>query len=193
MGGVDEALFVALVALLVGFILLVAWQATGFLCDASRSGWLELLLTTPLKDEDFLSGQWIVMRQIFVIPVSLIFLTLIWAVTKADHSSHAMAPLLIGLAEAFVHMMAAAWIGMSFGLRNSRRHIAFLKTLGVLLLPKLACICPVCEPIAMVILLASFRARFEPGLRTLLDKPQAARTPLPSSDVIDPNLNVPAA
>jgi ABC-type transport system involved in multi-copper enzyme maturation permease subunit len=54
-----------------GFLLkmLIAIQACRFFVDARRSGSLELLLCTPLRNGEILSGQWLALKRIFLWPL----------------------------------------------------------------------------------------------------------------------------
>jgi hypothetical protein len=56
---------------------LVAFQACRFFVEARRSGALELLLCTPLRNPDLISAQWRAVLRIFLWPL-IIFLALSW-------------------------------------------------------------------------------------------------------------------
>jgi hypothetical protein len=56
---------------------LVAFQACRFFVEARRSGALELLLCTPLRNPDLINAQWRAVLRIFLWPL-IIFLVLCW-------------------------------------------------------------------------------------------------------------------
>ena len=63
---------------------LFAWQACEFFASSRRSGALELLLSTPLRDDDILRGQWLSLRRTFLEP--LMFLLVVLALGPALHA-----------------------------------------------------------------------------------------------------------
>jgi len=56
---------------------LVAFQACRFFVEARRSGALELLLCTPLRNPELISAQWRAVLRIFLWPL-IVFLVLAW-------------------------------------------------------------------------------------------------------------------
>jgi hypothetical protein len=133
------------------FWYLAATAATRCLVEARRSGALELLLSTPLKDEDYLRGQWMAVWRQLLGPVALL----------AIANSLLMPPPIIGQlhpglphefpvvlvaflgANALVMLVevgAVGWVGMWMALSSKQPSHAVAKTfLLVVLLPSLLC------------------------------------------------------
>jgi hypothetical protein len=137
-----------------GFVLkaLVAFQACRFFVEARRSGALELLLCTPLRNPELISAQWRAVLRIFLWPL-IVFLVLSWIafVFPLDHTamrSLAPAPSALpslrtgGLGALFLtvrmgaDILAVGWFGMWLALTVRNPGLApALTILTVLILP----------------------------------------------------------
>ena len=84
----------SLVAGVCAFLLkvLVAFQVCRFFVEARRSGALELLLCTPLRNPDLIQAQWRAVLRIFLWPV-IIFLVLSWLAMVFPVGRSAMGPI----------------------------------------------------------------------------------------------------
>ena len=157
-----DALFVNIVGVIV-IIIAVAWQSSQFFLDAKRSGWLEILATMPLRNSEFLDGQWKGMRQIFLGPCLLISLNL-WLLTVL---LNVYLPMVLLQGDLCLNLLVAARAGAWFGLSNSDRGRAFLKTIAVVALPKMYWMCFLAEPIYLTAMILESHARFRLGVRWL--------------------------
>jgi ABC-type transport system involved in multi-copper enzyme maturation permease subunit len=121
-------------------------QASVNIAEAKRNGTLELLLSTPLKVRDILSGQWLALRKMFL-PAGLILLALAAYLGLITWSS----PLRVMNAWPFLWLAKAAlelvleffvlgWVGMWSGLVCKTPNGAFFRTIVLgLLAPFLLC------------------------------------------------------
>jgi hypothetical protein len=135
------------------FKLLVAAQACRFFAESRRSGALELLVTTPLRNRDLVRGQWLALRRIFLGPllvlVSLNFLPIGLTVYRSmtGPGLEAVGAALLGFLAAavpsawfavhtFADALAVGWFGMWLGLSAKKPELAVVWTvLFVLILP----------------------------------------------------------
>ncbi|HTI69427.1 MAG TPA: hypothetical protein VMF06_05650 [Candidatus Limnocylindria bacterium] len=172
--GVDIEVFLIVLLTLgsLGFILMVAWEATGFFCEALRSGWLAILLTTPLADREVLRGQWVAMRRLFLLPIAWIFVTLWQILLRYGGLAGWDSCLLLGAIQGVlvVHFLTAAWAGASCALAGRRRPVAFLKTIGILILPQLSLVYPILEPLVMMAVLFYIREDTANGIRYRIEE-----------------------
>jgi len=114
-------------------LLLRCWFATEaafVLSDNHRSGALELLLSTPLKVEDILRGQWLALRRQFIGPVLLVLfaecfflLAIIREAISDDERVFWYALWFCGMLIFVADLVALYWLGMWRGLtsRNGLR------------------------------------------------------------------------
>ena len=133
---------------------LVAFQACRFFVEARRSGALELLLCTPLRNADLIRAQWRALLRIFLWPL-IVFLVLFW-IAVASAPGHprsvflapvpnALSPLRSGfLGACFLtiglaaDILATGWFGMWLALTVRKPGLApALTILAVLILPAL--------------------------------------------------------
>jgi hypothetical protein len=140
-----------------------------------RSGWLELLVSSPMGDKAIVSGQWIILRRVFGLPVlGFVLAGIAGSLGTGSAESEDGKIMCFFEVSAFLNMVAAACVGLVMGLRNARREIAFLKTIGVLLLSKLTCFYAPFEPVAMILISGSFMMALKPGVREIIDRGKIA-------------------
>ena len=131
---------------------LVAFQACSFFVEARRSGALELLLCTPLRNPDLISAQWRAVLRIVLWPL-IIFLGLAWIAVlfpldravmgSLAPSPSAMPSLRTGSLGALflsvrlgADILAIGWFGMWLALTARKPGLApALTILAVLILP----------------------------------------------------------
>jgi hypothetical protein len=129
---------------------LVAFQACRFFVEARRSGALELLFCTPLRNADIISAQWRALLRVFLWPLA-IFLLLSWANVVYLSDLPAAFPrrpslddlanfkpgylgacfLSIGLA---ADVLALGWFGMWLALRLNKPGLAPALTIAAVLI-----------------------------------------------------------
>ncbi|MGA2748947.1 MAG: ABC transporter permease subunit [Verrucomicrobiota bacterium] len=120
----------------------LASQVSRFYVDGKRSGFLELLLVTPVRPAEVVQGHWHALRNLFLAPMAtLLFLNLAVG-TFQILSMPAGAPLLGVLGGATVQalvlvlsqtawvtgLFAIAWFSIWMGLASQRISVAVLKT-----------------------------------------------------------------
>ena len=122
----------------------IAMRAVRRLSEDRLSGALELLLVTPLRPRDILSGQQRALRRFFRAPGAWLVLLNV-ALIILIHNSAALdmgssdqriftGIFLGGILALFADSFALSWIGMELGLRGNRQPRAVLATLGRVLL-----------------------------------------------------------
>jgi ABC-type transport system involved in multi-copper enzyme maturation permease subunit len=127
--------------------LLIAVAATRVLAGARRSGVIEVLLTTPLSDGEFVRGQWRQLRTLLTVPtcvyvlLQVTLLGLWWLAHEGGSGSVIMAgasvvPTVFSVAVTVTDFVALCWVGMWLGAstRNPAR-AAPLTVLYVILIP----------------------------------------------------------
>jgi hypothetical protein len=139
----------------IGLYLWLAFQACRFLAEARRSGFLELLLVTPLGSQAIVEGYWRALLRAFGLPILIILLVQAGATVMAQKSTFLMMSggavtqlgsiwglvlaLLTGLlaaASTLANLAALVCVGMWMGLRDHKSSLAALKTLAfVMVLP----------------------------------------------------------
>jgi ABC-type transport system involved in multi-copper enzyme maturation permease subunit len=144
-----------------GFVLkiLVATQVCRFFIESRKSGALELLLCTPLRNRDIIRGQWLALRRIFLWPLIILALfnlmPLIFIVGRAIAGpglvealgpiAGALGALLITLwftAGLFADVFTIGWVGMWLALSAKKPDLAPVWTiLFVLILPAIGVFC----------------------------------------------------
>jgi hypothetical protein len=142
----------------IGLYLWLSFQACRFLAEARRSGFLELLLVTPVGCQAIVEGYWRALVCAFGLPVLIILLVQAGATVMAQKSTFLMMSggavtrlgsiwglalaLLAGLlaaASTLGNLAALVCVGMWMGLRDHKSSLAALKTLAfVMVLPWLA-------------------------------------------------------
>ncbi len=131
---------------------LFAFQACRFFVETRRNGALELLLCTPLRNEDLVTAQWRLLRRIFLWP-AVVFLLLCWSAVVFGTSSSQPGPLaargspdlessvnsaLFLSAGLGADTLAAGWFGMWLAISMRKPGLApGLTVLAVLILPTL--------------------------------------------------------
>jgi hypothetical protein len=153
---------------------LLAHQACRFFVEARRNGTLELILGTPLTDQEILAGHWRLLRNIFAAPIVL-YVGLNLLLGSASLFGDAMGFLLISVVFSvgsfLVGCLAAAWVGTWLALTMRKPQFAFGATvLFVLILPMSLCGLGI---IANLVLLAVAASRLGTGVRSLARKGQA--------------------
>lgn len=136
----------------------VAAQSCRFFVEARHNGALELMLCTPLAPADVVSGAWLALRQMFLVPAVLLLLMEggllycqmeMWKGMTAGGTTVGNFPndwylsqtigSLISALESILLLFALAWFGMWMGMTTKRANVAVVKTLVfVLVLPTLA-------------------------------------------------------
>lgn len=130
---------------------LFAWQSCEFWTHGRRTGELEILLSTPLRDDQILDAQWICLRRAFLAP--LVFLIVVVLMTPAAMDLlprfatpspagggilSAMGLWLYQIVTLPLELLAIAWMGAWIGLSSKRPGAAFGRTvLLVIVLPAL--------------------------------------------------------
>ena len=136
--------------------MLVAFQACRFFVEARRSNALELLLCTPLRNQDLLRGQWLAMKRLVFWPV-LVCALLGFVPFGAQVAADLAHPAPARVAMAFVRLLGAVltvgwfalgvvadifavtWVGMWLALSSKRPELAAVRTIFfVLVLPSVA-------------------------------------------------------
>jgi ABC-type transport system involved in multi-copper enzyme maturation permease subunit len=128
--------------------LLYLWtasQSARFFIDARKSGLIELLLVTPITEQQIVRGQWRALCRVFGLPLILILAAEVIAALASDTtnlfggagttgtpgpgrilhwvSAAGTAINLMG------NLLALAWFGMWMGMTSKNNHLATLKTI----------------------------------------------------------------
>jgi ABC-type Na+ efflux pump permease subunit len=125
----------------------VAAQASQCLAEARRNNALEMLLATPLKVNEIISGQLLAIKRIFLLPVLFILCLELTGVVGAS----ALGPSggwdagviiagLVYLAIFALDMAAVIWAGMWFGLSSKKENQAATRTILWVLIAPLGCL-----------------------------------------------------
>lgn len=133
---------------LLGLVLKIylASQATLHFAEARQNGAFELMLSTPLTVKEIISGHWLALRKMFLLPamalltlsVGTVVATLAVARTQFLNWIWLKAPVDLGFG-----LVAIGWFGMWMGLTRKSANTAFFHTLlwTIILPPTLfACI-----------------------------------------------------
>ena len=125
------------------FYLGAASQSCRFFIEARRSGLIELLLATPLKEDEVVRGHWRALVRMFAPPV-LIFLGLefalsmlkensMWRLTAGEegivNSLIIVGSALKSILVTVFNLVALCWFGMWMGMTSRSANLATLKTL----------------------------------------------------------------
>jgi hypothetical protein len=162
--------------------MLVAVQACRFFAESRRNGMLEMMLCTPLRTADILQGQWLALRQVFLMPfLVFLFFSLVpigfavWSAFSGNGFSAGEKGLLaMGMGGgAFLFsvtfvadVLAVCWFGMWLALTLKKPALApFLTILFVLVVPTFLCFLGLAADFVFIVWGASrlqqdFRYRF---------------------------------
>jgi len=92
-----------------------AAQACRFFVEARRSGALELLLCTPLRNVEILKGQWLALKRIFLWPLIVFLLLNLVPVAFRIYqsvSTHAQSDILQAVVHATQGFMMVGWLAI---------------------------------------------------------------------------------
>lgn len=120
----------------------VAREASRNLAEARTNGTLELVLSTPVKVSEIISGHWLALRNSSVPAVVLLLVLGCYASisTYRDERSVEILFLLKSFAEAIFGVVVSGWVGMWMGLTSKSPARAFFKTVLIgIFLPHLVC------------------------------------------------------
>ena len=141
-----------------GFLLaqlLAATTVSNRMVQARRNGGIELLLSTPLSNEEIVRGQWLAWKRMAVWPIlayiliSMGLVALLLFVSQglprsADHSLGIWLVCAGNLVVLTSDLLALGWVGMWYGLRARKAvHAAGKTFLVVMLLPSMVLSCSV--------------------------------------------------
>ncbi|MFO1459323.1 MAG: ABC transporter permease [Verrucomicrobiota bacterium] len=140
---------VAVTAILLLLKVLFAWQSCEFWTHGRRTGELEILLSTPLRDDQILDAQWILLRKAFFSPLSFLITAVILSpvalellpIIPSPPLPGGGVPVLVGMWSYQIltlplELMAIAWMGAWIGLSSKRPGAALGRTvLLVIVLP----------------------------------------------------------
>jgi hypothetical protein len=113
--------------------IMIGLQACRFFVEARRTGALELLLCTPLSVNDILDGQWLALKRKYLVPIVVVFGTLLLPVvltfvSQPDNATFALwaagSYTLAGEATFLADVFAIAWVGMLVGLTAKKPNLA---------------------------------------------------------------------
>jgi hypothetical protein len=112
---------------------LFAWAASRFAVEARHNGELELLLTTPVGIQTFVSDQWTMLKVMLVGPVTLMLLPILWHALARLTMAPDFGPLLsfLYVTNIVLGIGALCWAGMWFGFAARRQLSAILLTVGL--------------------------------------------------------------
>jgi hypothetical protein len=120
----------ALVGLAVVLKGLVAWEVTAFIGEARRTGALELLLATPLRDGDFNRAIQSHLAGRYLTPLVL----LVACQYLAGFTNNDGARAVIDSIGTLLQVLVVGSVGTWFGLTESKPLMAFAKTFGITIL-----------------------------------------------------------
>lgn len=152
---------------------LFAWSATAFLAEAKRTQTLELLLTTPLKDRDLISGQESAILNTYAMPWLVLYLGEYLSTGGLNGGWWILGGL--SALGTFVQCLAMVRLGAWFALTERLPTVAVGKTfvLGAVLPSALNWVC--CSGLVLAIVLFGWAAnRLARPLRTLLTSTEAS-------------------
>lgn len=120
----------------------VASEAGRWLGDHRRSGTLELLLVTPLREEQIVRAHWRALRRVFLLPllaimaIDSLFMLLDYVEGLSYRASSGFYLWPAGLAVFALDFMAIPWVAMWLSLKTGKSHRALLSTVvRILVLP----------------------------------------------------------
>ncbi len=136
-----------------GTLLLLAWigwRAAQTFSEARQSGAMELLLVVPGRAEDMIQGQWLALKDLFILPAA--FVLLLRLVARFATGGAANTPWPVGLLQwvssgfdalsFVVSLLAFFWLGLWMGISRPKPLQAFLYTMliGLILPAVLVCL-----------------------------------------------------
>lgn len=147
----SEMAMVLLVILSFGLKIWIASHASWTLAEARWNGSIELLLATPLKADEIVTGQWLALQRFFlgpviavsVLQVGLLAVDVVEGTNPANSGSlpwfGSIGLALFGAATFVVDAVAVGWVGMWVGINSPKPAVAFVKTILIaVVLPVLA-------------------------------------------------------
>ena len=171
---------------------LVAFQACRFFVETRRNGSLELLLCSPLRNEDLIKAQWRALRRIFLWPLVVFLLLRILIVPyplPLAAFSRGMPPSVGSLLETgflgivsltislFADILAVGWFGMWLALTTKKPALApALTILFVLVLP--SCLYRL-DLVADMLLVSWGTTQLQQNFRWLVISPAQPAGPVP--------------
>ncbi len=108
---------------------LMVWEVTSFIGECRRSGALELVLTTPIRDADVTRAVVRHLTRRYLAPTVLMMV----ATLVGSFPSGELIPLLIDTIGAVLQIIAIPTVGIWFGLTEPKPMVAFAKTFGFLI------------------------------------------------------------
>jgi len=120
-----------------------ASQAARFLVEARRSGFLELLLTTPVSLSQLIKGQWRAWIRLYGVPLIGLFVlqyvaafcgqAVTWGIARFGGVTTPPWPLLVSagsnLLSSVADLLALGWFGLWMGMTSKNTTLATVKTL----------------------------------------------------------------
>jgi ABC-type Na+ efflux pump permease subunit len=122
----------------------MAWEASRRLCEDRRSGALEMLLSTPVRVDEIVSGQMRSLRRQFLLPILtvlaletvLLVVTLTALGPMSGEGPSFMAVMVSVMGTLATSAYGLGWLGLWMGLKSRRTTRGALEALGwVVLLP----------------------------------------------------------
>ncbi len=113
--------------LLVGLKGLMAWEVTSFIAEARRTGALELLLATPIRDAEIGAAVHSHLARRYLLPLVL----LVACQFAAASASGLFYVAILDSVGTLVQVLALGSVGLWFALSEPRPMVAFAKTFGV--------------------------------------------------------------
>jgi hypothetical protein len=119
------------IPLLLGILVrgLMAWEVTSFIGECRRSGALELVLTTPIRDADVTRAVVRHLTRRYLAPIALMMVPTL----AASIPSGLFVPAIIDGIGAILQIIAIPTVGIWFGLTEPKPMVAFAKTFGFLI------------------------------------------------------------
>jgi hypothetical protein len=105
---------------------LMVWEVTSFIGESRRSGALELVLTTPIRDAEITQAVIRHLTARYLAPTVLLML----AGVVGTLPFGGFVPSLIDIFGAFLQIVAIPTVGVWFGLTEPKPMVAFAKTFG---------------------------------------------------------------
>ena len=119
------------IPLLLGILVrgLMVWEVTSFIGECRRSGALELVLTTPIRDADVTRAVVRHLTRRYLAPTALMMVPTL----AASIPSGLFVPAIIDDIGAVLQIIAIPTVGIWFGLTEPKPMVAFAKTFGFLI------------------------------------------------------------
>jgi hypothetical protein len=155
----------------IGGGILLAWVSSRYFVRATKSGELELLLTTPVGAKTIVSDQWRVIQRLFPWPILAMQLAMIIPAAALIRASGGFGygigvlPALLSIANTLLGTMAVCWVAFWFGLTLTRQiTVVFWTALLVEAAPWLFNLA--CNVLSLLLLHAPLRTRATPSTAT---------------------------